>query len=101
MKRVIALVALLAGLGVLVKLAGKGSVAPAGAGAGAGPGSVTAAGGPGGATAVDPEAAIRVKYPADAALVDRTLQAYHHNAVAIERTDGLRGLVLLDRLGLE
>jgi hypothetical protein len=95
MKRVIALVALLAGLGVLAKLAGKGPGAPAGVGAGSGPLAKAPA------PAADPEAAIRAKYPGDAALVDRTMATYHHNAVAIERTDGRRGLVLLDRLGLE
>jgi hypothetical protein len=95
MKRVMALVVLLAGLGVLAKLAGKGPVAPAGAGAPAG------ALAKGGTPAADPEAAIRAKYPDEAALVGRTLATYHHNAVAVERTDGLRGLVLLDRLGLE
>ncbi len=29
------------------------------------------------------------------------LRTYRQNALAIERTDGLRGLALLDRLGLE
>lgn len=37
----------------------------------------------------------------DRALVARTVERYRQNAVAIERTGGLRGLKLLDRLDLE
>jgi hypothetical protein len=49
----------------------------------------------------DPGAAILARYPQERDLVSRTLRDYHHNALSIERTDGLRGLILLDRLGLE
>ncbi|HMB04641.1 MAG TPA: hypothetical protein VKP69_12985 [Isosphaeraceae bacterium] len=98
MKRTFAVVALLAALGVLSKLAlkdvpsrgvGRASSRPEGA--------ITAPAGP------DPEAVLRAKYatPRDRALVERALARYHQNAVAIERTDGLRGLTLLDRLDLE
>ena len=55
------------------------------------------------AAIADPEAELRAQYtePRDRALVERTLAKYRHNALAIERTDGLRGLALLDRLDLE
>jgi hypothetical protein len=99
MKRTFALVALLAALGVLCKLTLKevptagGDHDRLGSHRGAAP---TAA-------APDPEAALRARYPAprDRELVERTLRKYRQNAVAIERTDGLRGLALLDRLDLE
>ena len=46
---------------------------------------------------------MRARYPGakDRELVERTLEKYRQTAVAIERTDGLRGLELLDRLDLE
>jgi hypothetical protein len=47
------------------------------------------------------EARIRAAYPNHSELVDRVLERFGSNAVAIERTDGLRGLQLLDRLDLE
>ncbi len=92
MKRTIAAVALLTALGVLCKLAWKerGGV-PASL-----PPTVSEI-----SDEPDRAAALRVKYPTDRRLIDRVLQEYHHNALAIEQTDGLRGLVLLDRLGLE
>jgi len=95
MKRTFAVVALLAALGVLSKLALKETAlvqAPAGPAAareGVGEG--------------DPEAAVLARYPdpRDHALVERTLKTYRHTALAVERTDGLRGLTLLDKLDLE
>ena len=90
MKRTFAAVALLAALGVLFKLALKDVRSPA-------PGVTTASQAP----AIDPVAALRARYPADRALVDRVLEKYRGNAIAIERTDGLRGLRLLDTLDLE
>src|SRR5262249_36052446 len=50
-----------------------------------------------------PEAALRARYtdPRDRDLVERTLARYRQTAVAVERTDGIRGLALLDRLDLE
>jgi hypothetical protein len=48
---------------------------------------------------------LRAKYArasaADRELVDRTIERYRQNAERIERSDGLRGLRLLDRLDLE
>jgi hypothetical protein len=94
MKKTLALVALLTALGVLCKLAWK---EPAAAPAGPGPITASAQNQP----LPDPADVLRAKYPADAELVGRVLRDYHHNALAIEQTDGRRGLVLLDRLGLE
>jgi hypothetical protein len=90
MKRTFAAVALLAALGVLCKLAMKSA-----------PGDVRPADSGTHGSAVDPEVALVAKYPSQRALVERTLDKYRQNAVAIERTDGLRGLILLDRLDLE
>lgn len=94
MKRTFAVVALLAALGVLCKLALKDVperprlpvAAPV-----AGP------------AEPDAEAALLARYPrpADRALAERVFKKYRHTAVEIERTDGLRGLALLDRLDLE
>jgi len=97
MKRTFAVVALLAALGILSKLAMKEA--------------------PRRVVRVDAEARVdrpsdrgaleeaelRARYPApaDRALVDRTLDRYRQTALAIERTDGLRGLALLDTLDIE
>lgn len=100
MKRTFALVALLMALGVLTKLAWKEGprVAPGSTAA-----SVEAKGGVAAAGSDEPggDAAVLARYPEQRGLVERVLREYHHNALAIERSDGLRGLVLLDRLGLE
>jgi len=53
------------------------------------------------ATEADPEATLVAQYPAQADLVRRVYGEYRQNALAIERTDGLRGLTLLDKLGVE
>jgi hypothetical protein len=99
MKRTFAAVALLAALGVLCKLAWKDR-GPAPAPASAPHAPATAAVEP--ASTVDEDAAFLARYPGDdRALAERVLSTYHHNALAIERSDGRRGLVLLDRLGLE
>jgi hypothetical protein len=100
MKRTFALVALLAALGVLCKLTLK--QAPL-AGEQSKTASVAGSSGTTATVTVDPEADLRARYgaPRDRALVERTLVKYHHNALAIERTDGLRGLALLDKLDLE
>ncbi|MBX6312293.1 MAG: hypothetical protein IRY99_05145 [Isosphaeraceae bacterium] len=92
MKRTFAVVALLAALGVLLKLAVKEAPRPESA-----PIAAPAVGPP----APDPAEALRAKYPERRDLVERTLRLYRHNALEIERTDGLRGLALLDRLGFE
>ena len=95
MKRTFAAVVLLAALGVLLKLAFK--PAPPRLPERPSPSDVARAVEP------DPEAELRARYsdPKDRALVDRTLDKYRQTAVAIESTDGLRGLALLDRLDLE
>ena len=84
MKRTFAAVVLLASLGILFKLAWKRDfiVQPSTAQL-----SLSAA------VTVDPESALRAKYaaPKDRDLVDQALQRYHHTAVLIEQTDGLRG----------
>jgi hypothetical protein len=95
MKRTLAFVALLTALGVLCKLAWKERV---GAPAGLTARTERLAGRD---VAPDPARALEAKYPADAALIARVLRDYHHNALSIEQSDGRRGLVLLDRLGLE
>jgi hypothetical protein len=96
MKRTLSVVLLLTALGVLCKLAWKEreGVSPSAMSSSSGQAAPAAA-------EADPALALRARHPAEAGLVDRVLDAYHHNAIAIERTDGLRGLVLLDRLGLE
>src|SRR4051794_18226598 len=101
MKRTFALVALLAALGVLCKLTLKeGPTAGAGGErSGSDPGPARTS------TAPNLEAELLARYangaPKDRALVERAVQKYRRNAVAIERTDGLRGLMLLDKLDLE
>jgi hypothetical protein len=100
MKRMIAAVVLLAALGVLCKLAwkerpGAGSVAADSAPSATGPVA-------GDTPTVDEDAAFLARYTGpDRALAERVLRDYHHNALAIEKSDGRRGLMLLDRLGLE
>ncbi len=49
----------------------------------------------------DPEAALLARHPGQAGLVKRVYAEYRQNALAIERSDGLRGLTLLDKLGVE
>lgn len=97
MKRMFAAVMLLAALGVLFKLTLKDR-----GGASALPGEGTPAGASAGEP-VDPRTALLKKYdnPRDRELVERTLENYRRTALAVERTDGLRGLKLLDRLDLE
>ncbi len=91
MKRTFAVVALLAALGVLLKLTVKDDGAPRGQQA--------VAADP--AQAADREAELVAKYPEQADLVRRVVQNYRQNALAVEGTDGLRGLQMLDTLGLE
>jgi hypothetical protein len=92
MKRTFAAVVLLAALGVMLKLVLKegGMVATADR-----PVEVAEL------AAVDPEFELIARYPADRDLVHRVFGEFRRNALAIERTDGLRGLKLLDALGLE
>jgi hypothetical protein len=103
MKRVIALVALLTALGVLSKLAlkprARSPEADRGHSAANEPVTDLAV------APVDPLAALGDKYAGCAAaerdLVARVGERFRQTAVAVERTDGLRGLRLLDRLDLE
>ena len=100
MKRTFAVVALLAALGVLFKLALKdGGVPSTSASSRA---SDRAAPTPTRPTLTPkPSCWPATPTPRDRALVERTLAKYRQTALAIERTDGLRGLTLLDRLDLE
>jgi hypothetical protein len=94
MKRTFAVVVLLAALGVLLKLGLKeGTPATF-----ATDGQVEGVSSP---PAVDPEVSLLSRYPADQELVRRVYNEFRQNALAIERTDGLRGLKLLDALGVE
>ena len=94
MKRTFAAVILLAALGVFVKLALKpGGLDTVGSSAVV----VSASEG----SPSDLEAALVARYPNDAELVDRVVRSYRQNAVAIEKSDGIRGLTLLDSLGVE
>ena len=94
MKRTFALVALLAALGVFVKLAVKEGASRS-VDVTIAPNEPISAG--------DPTVTLLAKYPdpLDRHLVERVLKTYSQNALAIERTDGLRGLKLLDKLDLE
>src|SRR6478609_5062249 len=98
MKRTFAVVALLGALGVLLKLTLKEPPARPGA-----PSDRAVSAPPTTATAVDSDAELLARYPgaSDRKLVERTLKRYRQNALAIEKTDGIRGLTLLDRLDLE
>jgi hypothetical protein len=53
------------------------------------------------AESADPAAVLVARYPDRADLVRRVYDEYRQNALAIERSDGLRGLTLLDALGVE
>jgi hypothetical protein len=99
MKRSFAVVLGLAALGILIKLAGK-EWSPTAVRTMAPTAPVATEPSP---VAANLEDALRARYtdPKDQALVERTLRKYHHNALAIERSDGIRGLALLDRLDLE
>ena len=101
MKRTFAAVILLAALGVFFKLAWKPGDAPVPTANSAATAAAHQDSRAGVAQSMDPEAALLARYTQERALVERVLENYHHNALAIERSDGLRGLVLLDRLGLE
>jgi hypothetical protein len=105
MKRTIALAVLVAALGVLVKLTFK----PVGPGDGTSVVPALSAGIPTPAgrreLKSDPNANLTAKYATEPQpvreLVARVSERFGRNAQAIERTDGLRGLTLLDRLDLE
>ncbi|SIO30098.1 hypothetical protein SAMN05444166_3609 [Singulisphaera sp. GP187] len=98
MKRTFAVVALLAALGVLFKLSMKELPERPTARPGTAPAGALVS-----SPSADPEAELLARYPrpSDRELADRVLRKYRQTALAIERTDGLRGLTLLDRLDLE
>ncbi|WP_152050192.1 hypothetical protein [Tautonia marina] len=99
MKRIIAIAALLGSLGVLLKFGTKRPDLPVRAFESASrsePAAETAD-----AERARTEARIRNAYPDHPELVERVLERFGRNAIAIERTDGLRGLQLLDQLDLE
>jgi len=96
MKRTFAVVALLAGLGILLKLSMKELPSQVGPGP-----QLTSESGSDQTVDLEAELLARYPKPADHELVDRVLKRYRQTALAIERTDGLRGLTLLDRLDLE
>lgn len=93
MKKTFAAVVLLAALGVFCKLALKTPPRPDG----------PREDGPPHAAAAEPPPDLLAKYPAgkDRDLVERTLKRYAGTAAEVEKSYGLRGLVLLDRLDLE
>ncbi len=94
MKRTFAAVVLLAALGVLLKL-GLKQAGPAPVG------TIDRVELASDTPTVDPEVALLARYPAEKDLVRRVYGEFRQNALAIERTDGLRGLKLLDALGVE
>jgi hypothetical protein len=101
MKRLLAITVLLSALTVLFKLALKPS------GSADRPSRTTIATGAGNPEMGEPDVAVALgtKYQSssehDRELVARVAVRFGRNAQAIERTDGLRGLLLLDRLDIE
>ncbi len=104
MKRTLAIVVLLAALAVFFKLALKPGAPADGSSSAVKP---SADGGGEKAAPAEPEVetALLLKYPSaserDRALVARVAGRFGRNAQLIDQTDGLRGLVLLDRLDIE
>jgi hypothetical protein len=107
MKRTFALVTLLASLGILIKLAAKPAgpdrgdvapIAPPAAEVGPGAGSSEAAGGADSGAWL---ARYRTASPRVREMAARLAERFGRNAEAIDRTDGERGLVLLDKLDME
>ncbi len=103
MKRTLAIAVLLSAVAVLFKLALKPGARPDGSSAAARP----PAGDGENPAPVEPEVetALLRNYPSasatDRELVARVAHRFGRNAQLIEQTDGLRGLVLLDRLDIE
>ncbi|MBV8487425.1 MAG: hypothetical protein JO161_04030, partial [Planctomycetaceae bacterium] len=103
MKRTLAVVVLLAALGVVCKLAFK----PVGIVPGGGPADFTvqAQWQDAAPRELDPLTDLKQRYASfssrDRELVNRVAERFRQTAVRIDRTDGLRGLRLLDRLDLE
>ena len=102
MKRLFAFVILLAALGVLTKLAFKPGLPAARRKSESG---AAATGQVGVSRTQDPLVDLAQRYSEgtaeERALVARVAERFRQTAIAVERTDGLRGLRLLDRLDLE
>ena len=102
MKRLFAFVILLAALGVLTKLAFKPGLPAARRKSESG---AAATGQVGVSRTQDPLVDLAQRYSEGTAeerrLVARVAERFRQTAIAVERTDGLRGLRLLDRLDLE
>ena len=105
MKRTFAVVGLLACLGVVLKLASKPMVPSGPPRPIATVGPVASGSGPAGPADAGGSSTLLSKYrraePRVRELVERVADRFGRNAEAIERTDGVRGLILLDRLDLE
>ncbi len=101
MKRTFAVVLLLAALGVLCKLALK----PHGSGTQPPPGRPSLSDEPGAVPAAELRRELEQRYAnrpgPERELVARVAERFRQTAVAIDRTDGLAGLKLLDQLDLE
>jgi hypothetical protein len=102
MKRTLAAILLLTALAVFVKLA----IKPMHHGEGGADGAADAQSlSHLAAVPADPVARLTSKYRSDSTptrdLVMRVAQRFGHNALEIDRTDGLRGLTLLDRMDIE
>jgi hypothetical protein len=104
-KRILAALALLVALGVLFKLAFKSVGAPDPRGLKPAESAHAATADLPSGDQPDPKRHLLIKFqsePRDVRdLVARVAERFGRNALAIERTDGLRGLVLLDRLDAE
>ena len=94
MKRTFAVVVLLAALGVFLKLSFRERTVENQAEVNQGDPRTLA-------PATNPLDGLLARYPSEKPLVRRVYEAYRQNALSIERTDGLRGLTLLDSLGVE
>jgi hypothetical protein len=105
MKRALALTAFLAALAVLFKLTFKPADSDRSRSSARTTQAPTASSAQGGTTQPNPETALIEKYRSESGgtreLIARVVSRYGRNAEQIERTDGLRGLILLDRLDLE
>jgi hypothetical protein len=99
MKRLLAALVLVAALAVLVKVLGKPPRAEVDASTLASKDAEVVS--VGADTQAAAELALRAKYPDEAELLDRVLPRYRQTALAVEASDGLRGLRLLEKLDLE
>ena len=105
MKRTLALAVLIAALALLTKLSFKQASPDKGAMSGSTQQALGSGVSLGSAHPTDPRTELTAKYATEPTqvgeLVARVAERFGQNAVAIDRTDGLRGLELLDKLDLE